>query len=276
MTPEPTPAETAIPAATRVDRVQVVRLRCDVCGQETTHRILRVNRPGGDPASGWGGVARCQVCRWTHPFEVSPAARVELVQILSEGPRSERTRLSLPRGRRLQVGSGLPESEEPVTIRRIEDRSGASVSRALTDSVATVWVTRDRGTVVPVSVVEGSLTRGLRVTLPPETVLAVGGEIQVDRGSVRIVALRARGRNWRRSGDRFRALEVSRVYARRTEIPPAGRRAWSRVRGTTSSRASSTSRSARSRSGPGVSRNRAVPRRRTASGGATVQSVSRS
>jgi uncharacterized Zn finger protein len=251
-------------------RLLSATLPCETCGRDTPHRILRlVSRPGA--ASGdLRGIARCRECRWTHPFEVVGPSSVEVTAVVSEGPRSEPRRASLPRGRRVQVGTGVPGSSDGLRIHRIETRSGRSVPEALAEEVSTLWVTRNVGAVVPVSIVEGARTRTVKNPWPPETLLEVGARIRLDRTDLFIVGLRAHGRTWRRPGDRFPAREVGRVYARRTEIPPAGRRDWSSGRGMPSSRTSSISRSDRSRSGPGVSRTRTVPRRRTASLGAAV------
>ena len=219
-------------------------------------------------------MARCRACQFTHPFETVPEDRAEVALIVSTGPVSERAPVSLPRFRKLQVGTGLPDSDRPFTIRRIEDRQGRSRTSALAQEVLTVWATVDEGAVVPVSIVTGAKTRTVRQVWPPETPLEVGELLTVDRSEIRIYALRALGRTWRRPGDRFRALEVSRVYGRRTDMPPAGRSDWRSERSMPRSRTSSTSRAERSRSGPGVRSARMVPRRRTASGGAATQRFS--
>lgn len=217
------------------------------------------------------GLARCGTCRWVHRFGSAAPSTVEVGQVLSEGSRSTPSRVRLPAGRRVQVGSRLPEQPRPVVVRRIERHDRASVPEARAEEIATVWVTADEGAVLAVSVVEGRRTRTVRLPTPPETRLAVGDSLEVEGRSLVIVGLRALGRTWKSPGDAFAAREVQRVYGRRTVSPPAGRSDWSRDRESPSSFASSTSRAARSRSSPGVSRNRIRPRSRQASGGATIQ-----
>ena len=254
--------------------IRAASLFCDHCGGTTPHRILRLDPRGRAPQTRIRGVARCRVCRLTHSFASLPEPRVDLSMIISEGATSRRGRVSLPGSRKLQVGSGVPEAEEPLTIRRIDDQNRRSPSQALAREVATLWVTRDTGAVVAISIVEGRRTRSTRLSLPHGTRLTVGDELSLEQGTVEIVGLRARRRTWRRPGDGFSADEVDRVYARRASMPPAGRRPWSRERGTPSSRASSTSTLSRARSSPGTRSARINPRARTASGGATVQSDS--
>lgn len=251
-------------------RVFAATLFCEMCDGLTPHRILRMDAPRRTGAGAVRGTARCRVCQWTHGFESRPPGRVEVSRIVSTGKLSERSRIELPAHSHVQVGSGIPGSEENFRIRRIDTRTGARVRAASTDDVATLWVVRDEGAVVLVSIVEGRFTRASRLVVPPETVFEVGGRMVADGIALDIVALRAKGTTWRRPGDRFAAREVQRLYGRRTDSPPAGRRDWSTGRGRPSSFESSTSRSPRSRSSPGPIRTRTSPRARTAGGGATV------
>ena len=217
----------------------------------------------------------------------------EVKVIVSEGAQSRTARVSLAPSARLEVGSALPPNllapetggepgataaTAPVPprgyrVRRIDAKSRPGVVGAWADEVETLWLAPDTAGTVEVSITGGARTRAARATVAPDALLGVGEPIEVEGRSLTIGGLRARGRTWRRPGDRFPAAEVQRVYARRTVIPPAGRSDWSRSREIPSSRASSTSRSERSRSGPGVTRNRRVPRDRTAEGGAAVHRV---
>jgi len=255
-------------------RLGAAVLYCENCGTDTVHRILRL-APVRRPTRGHlTGTARCRKCDWTHRFDVVPPANVEIAEVVSDGPKSTHRRVSIPASGRVEVGGRVPGSDEPVQVQRIETRSGRSVSSARPAQIATVWLTRNLGTVVPVSVVEGARTWTDRLILPPHSRLTVGDPLTVQGNALRIVGLRAQGRTWRLPEDGFAAVEVQRVYARRTDSPPAGRRPWSTVRDRPSSRARETSTSDRVRSGPGESRTRSFPRVRRAEGGAAVQSVS--
>jgi uncharacterized Zn finger protein len=244
------------------------RLRCEVCGTETPHRILHVER-GGSAGGVVRGVARCRTCGVAHPFVSEPSSTSEFWLILSDGPRSERTRVALPSDRKVQVGTGLPEFTEPVEVHKIEDLRGRTISVGRVRDVRTIWAVRKGGPFVLFSLIQGRRTVPGRLPVEPETVLEVGAPVRLSGTSATIVGLRARNRTWRQPGDRFPAGEVQRVYARRGEIPPAGSRDWSSERETPRSRASSVSRTARSRSSPGVRRYRTSPRARTAATGAT-------
>jgi uncharacterized Zn finger protein len=254
--------------------VLAASLFCENCESITVHRILRIDRSGKGPVRRIRGVARCRVCRLTHPFDSVPETTREVALIVSSGPTSERSVVSLPSHERLQVGNPVPQADPPLTIRRIEDRAGHTRPFAVASDVRTVWAARDEGAVVAVSLVEGGHTRSERVALPHGTRLVVGDPLHLEKESVEIVGLRARGRTWRRIGDEFSADEVARVYARLSSIPPAGKRPWSRVRDRPRSWASETSRASRPRSGPGTRTARTAPRARRAEGGAAVHSWS--
>jgi len=255
------------------DRLRFASLPCENCGKVTGHRILRWDRAGSGSRGRLSGIARCQECRWTHPFQQVPATFVEVALVVSEGPRSTRRRLRIPAQRRLEVGSGLPESDAELRIRRLDDRAGDSVPAAPSESVSTIWATVVGPLRVPVSIVERARTRPARWVTDADTEVEIGDAIRVDADSVVVVGIRADGKTWKLAGDRFRAEDVQRLYVRRRAMPPAGSSPWSRVRVRPSSPVSSTSRASRSRSAPGTRTTRTVPRAAIAAGGAAVQSV---
>lgn len=253
-------------------RLASATLFCENCGTSTPHRILRIDGRGAGPGRPIRGIARCRTCHFTHPFESAGEDHVDISLIVSSGASSERERLRLPRFRTIQVGTGVPDTDRALTVRRIDVRTGRSVPSARAGEVATVWASRDEGAVVLVSIVEGRRTRSDRLRLPHRTQIAVGDELLTSVGPIEVVGLRARGRTWRRPGDAFPADEVDRVYGRRTASPPAGRSDWRRGRDSPSSRERLVSTASRSRSSPGTRRTRREPRARTAEGGAAVHS----
>jgi uncharacterized Zn finger protein len=255
-----------------VGQLRSATLYCESCRASTAHRILRWDRRSAAGRRRGTGTARCRVCGWTHAFDLALPHEVPITVIGSEGPTSERSIVRLSSAVELTVGGTLPYSNSEQRIRRIDRHDRRSVDRARAAEIGTVWVVPNRPRAVPVSILEGAHTRPARWTPTSDVDVGVGSQIRVEGRSLEVVALRARGRTWRREGDRFRAAELQRIYGRRTVSPPAGRSDWSRVRASPRSRESSFSRSARSRSGPGVSRNRRAPRARTAAGGATVHS----
>jgi len=264
------PSEPPVGAA-----VHSATIFCDTCGTETEHRILRIDpRGSGRPDRAIAGIARCRVCRSTHAFRSEPPDLWEVAEVVSEGRVSHRGIRRLPRSTRIEVGADVPETDPPRTIHGIDLLDGRRVRSARLEDVRTIWVTINRGAVVPVSIIEGRRTRSVRMECPADRLLEVGGPLELEGLELRIVAVRAQGRTWKVPGDKFQASQVVRAYARRTLSPPAGSMPWRRERGSPSSRASSISRSARSRSSPGVRTNRAPPGRTNASGGATVQSSS--
>ena len=256
-------------AAPEVPALHASSLWCDTCGRSTPHRILHLTREAGRSTAGSPravhGVARCRTCQTVHPFSTQPPGRdVEVAEVLSVGARSTRRNIRLPRGRRLQVGSGVPDSDLPVVVRAIDRHDGRRVPTARAEEIATVWAERERPPAVAVSVIEGRRTVTTTLPVSGDPVFTVGQPLRIQGVPLRVQMLRARGENWRRPGDAFRASEIQRLYARRTFTPPAGRRDWRAERERPVARASSISRSGRSRSSPGVRRKRTEPRARSA------------
>ena len=281
----PEPSRRASAPATRMDgkvdaptsgrhgvtALHAARLACDVCGEETVHRIVQAT---SDRDGTVRGIARCRVCRWTHPF-VSVAPRtMRLPIVVSDGPSSVRRTVEVDPTTRITVGERVGDPADELIVRRIEVAAGRAARSAAAPLVRTLWAVPDRGARVPVSIVEGRRTRPTVLILPPSTRLGVGASVNVEGMVLEVVAIRARGHTWRRPGDEFAAGEIVRLYTRRAVKPPAGRSDWSRSRGSPSSRARATSLSARRRSSPGVRTTRTSPPRRSASSGATVQTGS--
>ncbi len=250
------------------------RLFCETCREETLHRILRVDAGSGRRSV--GGVARCRVCRWTHPFlSARPSqARVEL--IISVGPTTVRRPVEVPTTATLRVGEPVPGGPADTVVRRLDLHGGSPAAEAFAREVRTAWLAAGGPPRIRVAVVEGARSHTELVEATPGLRLEVGGVLRLERGLAAITALRARQQTWRRLGDAFPAEEVSVVYARRTVRPPAGNSPWRRERGTLMPAASSRSAASRDRSSPGVRRNRTAPRARIAAGGATESSSSSS
>jgi uncharacterized Zn finger protein len=273
----PTMVETSQTSPPASSSLGAALLLCENCGRETLHRILRLDRAPVSPAPrSLQGIARCRVCRWTHPFVSAREPRVTVEVIVSRGSESERRRLELHPSDLLRVGEQLPGVAPEVVVRRIDRRDGGRPGPTLAREAGTVWGVEAQPPLLRVAVQEGPRSTTERLPYRPGSRLAVGDLLRLPSGPVTIVALRARDRTWRRPGDAFPVEEVRVVYGRRSRRPPAGMSPWRRVRGIPSSRASSTSRDGRSRSSPGVRRNRSVPRARSAGGGATERSSSSS
>ncbi len=248
---------------------------CEVCGRTTPHRILRLEG-GALPGAGGTvqGTARCRECRLTHPFRAEPARHVALRLVVSDGPRSVASTVEIPAGRVLRVGSNLPESDPPQRILRMDTPTGQRRREAPVDDLATVWVSASTGLWVPVSIVEGRRTHAARVTAGLDQVFEIGTSLMVEGRTYTIAAMRADGTTWHDLGRAFPGRALQRLYVRRMETPPAGRRDWTNDREMPRERASSTSTFGRSRSSPGPTRTRSRPRARRASGGAADHRLS--
>jgi uncharacterized Zn finger protein len=200
--------------------VHAATLFCDVCGEETPHRIVRMDPAAGKAVS---GLARCRTCHTTHRFQTRASRQHVLSEIVSDGAKSQRRVRSLAADEQLAVGERMPDRTPSARIHKLDRLDGRSVRTAPAREIRTVWLTPDEGAVLKVSLVDGRRTSSARITLPSETRIAVGALLTVDGRSWHISGMRANGRTWRHPEDAFPARQVQRVYARRYARPPAGK-----------------------------------------------------
>lgn len=193
------------------------RLRCDLCGRETDHRILRLHarRRGGELE----GVARCAVCRSTHAFVQRSPRHREVPGVLSEGGRSRSVRWTLSESAELVVDEPLPGPDATLLVRRIDLPDGHRPRRAPVTKVATIWVSRESPTLLRLSLVEGRRTTPLEVELTDGSAVSVGSLLSVNGRTLRVHALRAHGQTWEEGSREFRPMEVDRAYVH-VELPP--------------------------------------------------------
>lgn len=238
--------------------LSVVELSCPLCGETGMHRVLHVrpfraprDKPGGGVPS-LEGVARCPSCRGTHPFRVTSTPQVRVRGVLSEGSRSHPFWVERPLGTRFELGESLKVDGRPLRIVRLELNTGASAELAKAESIRALWTIPDDRIWVRLSWPRGAKTLALRHEVDANAHLAVDDLIHVEGKRLVIVGLRVGMKTYDRPGSGAAARDVTRVYVRRAETPPVGRRDWMRSRETPRSRASSFSSSSRSRSSPGL------------------------
>ncbi len=248
------------PARDAVGRIHAATLFCELCARSTEHRILRLDpRPRESRSVALSGIARCRECGTTHRFANTASRLVSLREVVSERDRSTYRTVELPGNTTLTVGQTRPLSSPPVIVRRIDLATGLQADTSRAVEATTVWVVPEGEPRVRLSLIEGARTRSEFLPMGPEEQVVLGQVLQAHGSEWVVTALRTKGRTWRQGTAVFPVSELERVYARRAEIPPAGRRPWSRSRGKPNSRESSTSRTARSRSSPGVRRKRTTP-----------------
>lgn len=215
--------------------VHSLDLPCPTCGEVLRHRVLHV-RGSAPPSSPKAkrtpleGVARCLRCRTTHPFTLTPRLLSTVTVIVSDGPRSRRTSISWPPERRIDGETTLRLFGRPVRVARIEVAEQRSAASALPSEIVALWTVPTDVVHLNVSLREGARTLPLHYSVKADVPLRVGGTFRVEGEPFEIVGLRGRGRTFHEPGEELPAREVQRVYARRAERPPGGRRAWTSSR----------------------------------------------
>lgn len=263
---EPASADAATPPASRrtgldaADRVHSAELYCENCGRPTAHRLLRVRSRRTGRTTLTEGLARCRECRWTHPFSSMQREPVVVRAVVSQGPGSRSTRFSFDPQRLLQVGDRLDGPDGPVQIRRLESADGRSRPRLRAEEAATLWLVSAGPAAIPISIVEGRITRAATLDSSGIDTIGLGDELRVQGERLVITAVRLGGRTVRQADGPLPADRVERIYARRKANPPAGSIGWRVARDRPRALASSTSWEARSRSSSGRRTKSSSPR----------------
>lgn len=243
--------ESAPGPAPPAGQVHAAELYCEACGKATPHRILRVRQRRRPLVERTDGLARCQVCRWTHPFALARVEPVEVATVVSDGAKSRTLSLRLPPEYRLAEGDLVRALDRELRVRRIDPRVGRPGGSYRADTIGTLWLVPDLPAVIPVSIVEGRRTRTAELLREPERAISVGDELEVEGRRLTITGLRAGGRTVRWPGEAVPGRDIERLYARRKASPPAGSIGWRSARAMPRAEASSTSRAERSRSSSG-------------------------
>ena len=248
---------------------------CPFCSSLTPHRVLhlRPHAPLGRPGASSGGpilgVARCLTCRTTHPFTAEIPREVQIPVILSEGATSALHRVHLPREHPIRVGDSIRVASREVRIQRVEWQAGTPRTADRAHQVRTLWTVPDDYVILRMALAEGARTLPLRARVRADFRLVPGDLMNVEGRAYRVQGYRVGARTYDRPGPGHTAQEISRVYLRSAERPPAGSSDWRSVRPTPRSRDRLFSTSSRSRSSPGRrSHFREAPERENEEGGA--------
>jgi len=190
--------------------VHALSLECPFCGKTSQHRVLHVQayREGVTME----GVARCSLCRASHPFQIL-TKETKVRVILSEGAQSKRIALPFPPDRRLKRGDTLGLEGRKYLVSKIETQGTPSAKEALAKEIRALWAVPGDRVTLKISVTTGSETTPVSLRVRPEKPVHVGDRLVVDGNLLFISALRMGGRTLRERGMGGEAGEVQRAYA---------------------------------------------------------------
>ena len=185
-------------------------LKCEVCGAEAPHRVLR-GKIGGKDEIVFEGTVKCPNCGRVSTVVTREPKPIEIPLIVSWLDKSERTSLEFSPEENVTVGEELDLGDSRIEVTAV-DANGRRVAAARAKEVATVWAKRIDRVRVKFSVNKGNRTVPHEVLAAPDEEFEIG-EI-VDLGRDRAVVHHIRTQQRTVHYGRVRADEIVRMYGR--------------------------------------------------------------
>jgi len=185
-------------------------LRCESCGTEGPHRVLRGKVAGKDEIV-FEGVVKCSACGVVRSVTTREPKPVEVTLILSWMDRSVRQTIEMGPAEDVVVGEELPLAEGRAIVTAIETK-GKRVKQAKASEVDAIWAKRADKVWVAFSVNMGNRTVARRVLAAPDEEFIVGDIVDLGRERVLVHRIRT-GHRTLREGT-VPAEEIARVYGR--------------------------------------------------------------
>ena len=185
-------------------------LKCEACGAEVPHRVLR-GKIGGKDEIVFEGTVKCPKCGRVSSVVTREPKPIPVPLIVSWLEKSERTSLEFSPDEEVAVGEELDLGDTRIEVTAIES-AGRRVEGALAKEVATLWAKRIDQVRVKFSVNKGNRTVPHDVLAAPDEEFEIG-EI-VDLGKDRAVVHHIRTQHRTVRFGRVRADEIVRMYGR--------------------------------------------------------------
>ncbi|OGS50529.1 MAG: hypothetical protein A3K65_02995 [Euryarchaeota archaeon RBG_16_68_12] len=185
-------------------------LKCEECGAEVPHRVLRGRVAGKDEVVFEGGV-KCSACGAGRAITRREPRPIEVPLIVSWMANSARQTIEMGPEETVAVDEEIPLADGKVRITAIESK-GRRVQKAKASEVDTIWAKRADKVWVPFSVNMGNRTVPRRVLAAPDEEFEVGDI--VDLGKERAVVHRIRTAHRTINQGSVTADEIVRLYGR--------------------------------------------------------------
>ena len=186
-------------------------LKCESCGVEGPHRVLR-GKVGGKDEIVFEGVVKCSACGAVRSVTNREPKPVEVPLILSWMDRSVRQTIEMGPGELVVVGEELPLAEGRAVVTAIETK-GRRAQQAKASEVDTIWAKKTDQVWVAFSVNMGNRTVARRVLAAPDEEFAIGDIVDLGRDRVLVHRIKRTGHKTLREGI-VPAEDIVRVYGR--------------------------------------------------------------
>ena len=185
-------------------------LKCESCGTEGPHRVLRGKVAGKDEIV-FEGVVKCAACGAVRSVTSREPKPIEIPLILSWMDRSVRESIEMGPDELVVVGEELPLADSRAVVTAIESQ-GKRLSQAKASEIDSIWAKRVDRVWVAFSVNMGNRTVARRLLAAPDEEFVIGDIVDLGRERVLIHRIRANDRTLREG--RVVAAEIVRAYGR--------------------------------------------------------------
>jgi len=185
-------------------------LKCEECGKEGPHRVLRGRVAGKDEVV-FEGVVKCSACGAVRSIVTREPRPIEVPLVLSWMANSVRQMIEMGPEEDVVVGEEIVLADGRARVTAVESK-GRRVQKAKASEVDTIWAKRADKVWVPFSVNMGNRTVARRVLAAPDEEFEVGDI--VDLGKERALVHRIRTAHRTLDHGSVTADEIVRVYGR--------------------------------------------------------------
>lgn len=183
-------------------------LKCDACGEEGPHRVLRGRLSGKDEIV-FEGVVKCAGCGSVRHVSMRESKPIDIPLIVSWMEKSIRQSIEMGPDEVVMVGSEVPLADGRARVTAIESK-GRRVPAAKASEIGAIWAKRSDRVWVSFSVNMGNRTVSRKVLAAPDEEFLVKDIVDIGRERVLVHHIRTMHRTIREGS--ATADEIVRIY----------------------------------------------------------------
>ncbi len=191
----------------------VIYMFCDLCDEETPHRILK-GKLGPSTEAGFDGTVQCVPCKSIRKAYIDVEKPINVTSIISTGAQSEKTSIEFFPKEGIKVGDELIWDDHNIIVTSMES-NGKRLHKAEASEVDCLWLKTFDSVDLKIAIVQGANTRSERIEAAPEKEFAVGDLIELGKNKVVITKIKIMGKMIYREGSPVEARKIVRVYTRK-------------------------------------------------------------
>jgi uncharacterized Zn finger protein len=185
---------------------------CDLCARTTLHEVLKGEESERVDAVVTTGVMRCRECGTTREQRVRQEKPIVLQVVMSEGPDSRRSTVSVDPDEHLTVGDELYVGKDRIVVTALESTEGKRLDEADARERPLVWSKVFNRIRLKVSINRGHSTAAETIDAAPDEEFQIGEILTIRRTKAVIHSIKTAAGPLRAGA--APARNIQRIYAR--------------------------------------------------------------